>query len=172
VDLATGYTSARFTKDSPEGCQQPPLFVPCKATTGDAITGQEGINYAPGTTPPWTVSLGVEYAFQLSTHDAFVRADWEYQSKNPWLANMQDPNNNATYNSGFSYSYPSTSFTSVRAGMSFGAMQLAAFCENLFDTHTVNNYSLGQTDATFTPQQNAYTFRPRTVGLTLTWRGH
>jgi hypothetical protein len=51
-------------------------------------------------------------------------------------------------------------------------MQLSAFCENLFDSHTVNNYSLGQTSGSFTPQQNAYTFTPRTIGLTLTWHSH
>ena len=44
--------------------------------------------------------------------------------------------------------------------MNFGEVQLAVFCDNLFDSHTVNNYSLGQTDGTYTPQQNAYTFRP------------
>ncbi len=172
VDLATGYTSARFTKDDPAGCQQTVNSNPCIATNGDAISGQEAINYAPGATPPWTVALGVEYNFSLHQHDAFVRADWEYESRNPWLATVQDPNNQATYNLGYSYSLPSTTFTSVRSGMSFGDWQLAVFCDNLFDSHTVNNYALGQTDGTYTPQQNAYTFRPRTVGLTFTWHSH
>jgi len=173
VDLAFGYTSARFTRDSPEGCQSAATpDVPCLVTNGDAITGQEGINYSPGAAPPWTVALGVEYAFQLGRRDAFVRADWEYQSRNPWLANMQDPNNNATYNYGYSYTLPATSFASLRGGVMFGEMQLALFCDNLFDSHTVNNYALGQTDGTYSPQQNAYTFRPRTFGLTLTWHGH
>lgn len=175
VDLATGYTSARFTKDAPNGCQTqvlPVPEVPCLTSNGDVISGQEGINYAPGATPPWTVALGVEYSFKLGQRDAFLRADWEYQSRNPWLANTQDPRNDATYNLGYSYTLPSTTFTSVRGGVNFGEWQLAAFCDNLFDSHTVNNYSLGQTDGTYTPQQNAWTFRPRTVGLTLTWHGH
>ena len=60
----------------------------------------------------------------------------------------------------------------MRGGVNFGEWQLAAFCDNLFDSHTVNNYALGQTDGTYTPQQNAWTFRPRTVGLTFTWHGH
>src|SRR2546421_12585541 len=38
-----------------------------------------------------------------------------------------------------------------------------------FDSHTVNNYALGLTDGTYTPQQNTYTFRPRSVGLNLIW---
>jgi outer membrane receptor protein involved in Fe transport len=175
LDLATGYTSARFTKDAPNGCQTqvlPVAEVPCLASNGDAISGQEGINYAPGASPPWTVALGAEYAFKLGQRDAFVRADWEYQSRNNWLAAVQDPHNDGTYFLGYSYTLPSTSFTSVRAGVSFGEWQLAAFCDNLFDSYTVNNYSLGQTDGTYTPQQNAWTFRPRTVGLTFTWHGH
>jgi iron complex outermembrane recepter protein len=173
LDLAVGYTSARFSRDAPDGCQTANPDIPCLATKGDAISGQEGINYAPGATPPWTVALGAEYAFHLGERDAFVRADWEYQSKNSWLAAVQDPNNNATYNYGFSYTLPATNFVSARAGVSLsGDWQLAAFCDNLFDSHTVNNYSLGQTDGTYTPQQNAYTFRPRTVGLNVTWRHH
>ena len=50
---------------------------------GDAISGQAAINCAPGTNPPWTVSLGAEYRFRPFEHDAFVRVDWEYQSRTP-----------------------------------------------------------------------------------------
>jgi iron complex outermembrane receptor protein len=171
VDLAAGYTSARFSQDSPNGCQTANPNLPCLATKGDAITGQEGINFAPGATPPWTVALGAEYAFHLGERDAFVRADWEYQSRNPWLATVQDPNNFATYNLGYSYTLPANSFVSMRAGVTLANdWQVAAFVDNLFDSHTVNNYALGQTDGTYSPQQNAYTFRPLTVGLNLTWR--
>jgi iron complex outermembrane recepter protein len=171
VDLATGYTSARYTKNSPADCQTTPGSPPCKASNGDAISGQAAINYAPGTNAPFTVALGVQYNFNLAQRDAFVRADWEYEARNPWLAAVQDPNNIAQYNP-YSYTLPSTSFTSMRAGMNFGTLQLALFCDNLFDSHTVTNYSLGQTDGNSTPQQNQYTFRPRTVGVTATWRTH
>jgi iron complex outermembrane recepter protein len=172
VNLATGYTSARYSRNSPDGCQTAANPAPCLATNGDAISGQAAINYSPGTNAPFTVALGVQYNFHLAKRDAFVRADWEYEARNPWLATVQDPNNQAQYNLGYSYTLPSTSFTSVRAGVNFGDFQLAAFCDNLFDSHTVTNYSLGQNDGISTPQQNAYTFRPRTVGLTATWHVH
>ena len=173
VDLAGGYTSARYTKNSPEDCTPggEGVGIPCKAVDGDNITGQEGINYNPGAAPPWTVSVGVQYNFTLSARDAFVRVDYQYEARNTWLAAVQDPNAGAVYNP-YSYTLPSWKFTSLRAGVNLGEMQLTAFCDNLFDTHTINNYSLGQTDLTFTPQQNAYTFRPRTYGLTLIWHGH
>jgi iron complex outermembrane receptor protein len=118
------------------------------------------------------LALGAQYNFQLASHDAYIRGDWEYEARNHWLAAVQDPNNQATYNNGFSYTLPSTSFFQARAGMNFGIWQIAAFCDNLFDSRTVTNYSLGQSDGTVTPQQNAYTFRPRTAGLTFTLRTH
>jgi iron complex outermembrane recepter protein len=172
IDLATGYTSARYTKNDPSGCQQSATAAPCLASNGDAISGQAAINYSPGVSSPFTMALGVQYNFRLTKYDSFVRADWEYEARNHWLAAVQDPNNFAQYNYGYSYTLPSTSFTSMRAGVNFGEWQLAAFCDNLFDTHTINSYALGQTDGTVTPQQNAYTFRPRTVGLTFTLHTH
>jgi iron complex outermembrane receptor protein len=172
VDLATGYTSARYSKSDPSGCQQSATAPPCLASSGDAISGQAAINYAPGVNSPFTTALGVQYNFRLVQRDAFVRADWEYEARNHWLAGVQDPNNFAQYNYGFSYTLPSTSYTSMRAGINFGDWQLAAFCDNLFNSQTVTNYALGQTDGTTTPQQNAYTFRPRTVGLTFTLHTH
>ena len=54
---------------------------------------------------------------------------------------------------------------------------MSAFVDNVFDTHSVINYALGQADTYAvgivnppTVQQNQYTFRPRTVGVTATWR--
>ena len=172
-DLATGYTSARFTHDDPAGCQQGAnAAIPCLASAGDAISGQAAINFAPGANAPFTMALGAQYNFQLASHDAYIRGDWEYEARNHWLAAVQDPHNLAEYNFGFSYTLPSTSFFQARAGMNFGIWQIAAFCDNLFDSRTVTNYALGQTDGSVAPQQNAYTFRPRTAGLTFTLRTH
>ena len=173
VELATGYTNARYTQNAPADCTpgSTGVGVPCLAVIGDAISGQEGINYAPGTMPPWTVAVGAQYNFKLTQRDAFVRVDWQYESRSPWLANVQDPAAGAQYFYGYSYAYPNNSYTSLRAGMNFGSVQLTAFCDNLFDSHTTTNYILGQIDGTYTPQQNTYSFRPRTVGLNLIWHG-
>ncbi len=84
---------------------------------------------------------------------------------------MQDPAAGAQYFYGYSYPYPTNSYTSLRAGINFGAVQLTAFGDNLLDSHTTTNYILGQTDGTFTPQQNTNTFHPRTFGLNLIWHG-
>ena len=168
IDLGAGYTSARYTKDSPPGCQTAPLFVPCKSSNGDAISGQAAIDYAPGLNSPFTVALGIQYGFRLGEHDAFLRADWEYESRNPWLSTLQNPNDTAQFNP-FTYTLPQTSFTSLRAGVNIGEWQVAAFVDNLFDSHTVTNYALGQPALAPTVQENDYTYRPRTFGITATW---
>jgi iron complex outermembrane recepter protein len=178
-DLAAGYTSARFSADSSlTNSAGLPLV-----RDGDAISGQAAINSSPGTNPPWTVALGAEYRFHPMQHEAFVRVDWEYQSKNPWLAALQDPNTSQFIPSQVpaSYSLPATSLTSLRAGLILGDWQVSGFVDNLFDSRTIVNYALGQTDtyaaplgaAVPTTQQNVYSLHPRTVGLTATWRiGH
>jgi iron complex outermembrane receptor protein len=169
VDFSAGYTSARFTKSS----------LGNRAVAGDAISGEAAINYSPGTNPPWTVAAGPQYAFRLLDHDAFIRADWEYTSRNPWLAPVQDPAS-SQYNPN-SYTLPATSFTSLRAGIKLGGWDVSAFCDNLFDSHTVLNYAQVQIDSgnpnfvqgQTTPtsvQQNNFTYRPRTIGITGTFR--
>jgi outer membrane receptor protein involved in Fe transport len=167
LEASVGYTSARFTKTSKGNL----------AMAGDAISGEAAINYAPGTNPPWTVSVGPQYSFKALGRDAFVRFDWEYTSRNPWLAPVQDPNS-VQYNPN-SYTLSSTTFASLRAGVTQGKLQIAAFCDNLFDSRTTTNYAQVQVDA-FNPninqalpssvQQNNFTFRPRTIGLTFTYR--
>ena len=172
IELATGYTSARYTKNSPVDCSA--TGIPCKASNGDAISGQAAIDYTPGLNPPFTVALGAEYGFKLGARDAFVRADWEYQSRNPWLSTLQNPNDVAQYNPN-TFTLPSTSFTSIRAGLNLGDWQVAAFIDNLFDSHTLTSYALGQVDpynpaGSPTVEQNHYIYRPRSMGLTATWR--
>jgi len=174
IDFATGYTSARFTKNSPADCAAglspatTPPGIPCKTSDGNAISGQAAIDYAPGTSPPFTVALGAEYSFRLAEHDAFARADWTYQARNPWLSYLQDPRNAATYNP-FTYTLPSTSFTTIRGGMYFGEWQISLFVDNLFGSARVTNYALGQPTGAPTVQENDYTYRPRTFGINANW---
>ena len=170
LDASVGYTSARYSQNSPRANL---------AISGDAISGEAAVNYSPGTTAPWTVALGPQYNFTLGEHDAFVRLDWEYASRNNWPAAVQDPASKQFNPNAFTL--PSTQFSSLRAGMTFGRTQLALFVDNLTNTHTITNYAQVQLDAynpsflanPTTPtsvQQNNYTFRPRTIGLTATFK--
>jgi hypothetical protein len=79
------------------------------------------------------------------------------------------------------FTLPATQFSSLRAGMTFGRTQVALFVDNLANTHTITNYAQVQLDA-YNPaylanpnaptavQQNNYTFRPRTIGVTATFK--
>jgi len=55
--------------------------------------------------------------------------------------------------------------------MTFGGWQVAAFVDNLTDTHTVTNYNwtIDPGDGN-SRLQRQFTFRPRTMGLTFTYR--
>jgi iron complex outermembrane recepter protein len=176
LDLAVGYTNARFTQNSyPGGNPNVPRLV----SAGDAISGEAAIDYAPGTNPPWTVAVGPEYRFNLGTHESFVRVDYEYESRNPWLAAVQDPMSSQYQPT--SYTLPATHFASLRAGVTLGDWLVTPFIDNLFNTHVITNYALGQMDpynpcqqrgapnCAPTVQENDYTFRPRTFGITATW---
>jgi iron complex outermembrane recepter protein len=186
VDAAVGYTNARYTKDSAHAGL---------AHTGDAISGEAAIEYSPGLTPPWTAALGVEYDFRLKNYDSFVRVDWAYQSKNNWPSTLQDPNS-SQYNPN-TYALPSNTFMQARAGMSFGDWTAALFVDNLLNSHTLINYQMGQYDSypgsphanppyvitaanpagycltnACSVQQNQYTYRPRTIGVNLSYHTH
>lgn len=143
------------------------------AVAGDAIFGQAAINGAPGLNPPWTVAVGPEYRFTLAQHDAFLRVDWEFEARNLWPSALQDPRSSQYYP--WSYTLSSTTFTSVRGGITLGSWLVTPFIDNLTNSHTVTNYALGMNDP-YNPagspslQQNQYTFRPRTFGITATWR--
>ena len=163
LEASVGYTSARFTQRSLAGL----------AIAGDAISGQAGINYDPGTNAPWTIAVGPNFDFRAMDREAFVRLDWEYTSRNPWLAPVQDPAS-AQYNP-FSYTLPATSFVSLRTGVKLGHWQVSAFIDNVFDSHAVLGYALAQNDSfrkpgPLNPQENDFTFRPRTFGIMATFK--
>ena len=161
VELATGYTDARYTKDS----RLTPAENPPVVSKGDAITGQSG---QPGA--PFTATLGLEYKFKVFDHESFVRIDDEYQSRAKWPSPSQDPSTQQFDQA--NYVLSSTNFASARAGVTLGGgWQVAAFVDNLTDTHTVTNYNWtidpGDGESRLERQ---FTFRPRTIGLTVTYR--
>jgi outer membrane receptor protein involved in Fe transport len=170
AQLAVGYTDARYTKDSvlaPPVAGQPPS--PPVVASGDAIAGQSGSGQNGQATPPYTVTLGLEYRFKLFQRESFVRVDDEYRARPKWPVASQDPN--TLQFDPQNYILSSTNFASARAGMTFGGWQASLFCDNLFDTHTVTAYewSIDPQDGN-SRLERQFTFRPRTFGLTITYR--
>jgi outer membrane receptor protein involved in Fe transport len=167
LELASGYTDARYTHDSQ--ISPNPTVQPIVAN-GDAISGQGGQPNAP-----FTASLGMEYKFKAFNRDSFVRLDYEHSGAPKWLSASQD-SVTGQYNSA-NYQLPATNFVTLRGGVTLGAWQVAAFVDNLTDTHVVTNYDFTivngdptvLADALNTVQRN-YTYRPRTFGMTFTFR--
>jgi outer membrane receptor protein involved in Fe transport len=164
AQLAAGYTNARYTQDSQLGTAPQPVV-----SAGDAIAGQSGSGQNGQPSPPYTVTLGLEYRFKLFQRDSFVRVDDEYRARPKWPVASQDPN--TLQFDPQNYTLSSTNFASARAGMTFGGWQASLFCDNLFDTHTVTAYewSIDPGDGN-SRLERQFTFRPRTFGLTVTYR--
>jgi iron complex outermembrane recepter protein len=164
AEISTGYTSARYTQDSKFSASEAQSIV----SKGDAIVGQSG--EPPGQPgAPFTFSLGLSYKFNLFNLPAYVRVDDEYQSRNKWPSAAQDPNTQQ-FDAAF-YTLSSTNLASARTGISFGGWQASLFVDNLTDTHTVTNYNFTIDPGDGSSRlERQYTFRPRTVGLTITYR--
>jgi len=166
IDLAVGYTNAKYTTNV--GTPASPTAI---AASGDAI---EGASFTPAS--PWTVALGAQYNFLAFDHKAFARLDWEYASRNGTPSASEDPRAIGSYDP-LAFTPQPTNFVSLRAGATVDRWAISAFVDNLLDTHPVfppSAYPHTQPDAANpTPPSvviRAYTFRPRTVGITATYR--
>jgi outer membrane receptor protein involved in Fe transport len=166
AEVAAGYTDARYTKDS----RLSPTEVNPVVASGDAIVGQSSETGGGQPTAPITVSLGLEYRFNLLEHESFLRADSEYEARAKWVTAAQDPNT-LQYDPA-NYTLPGTIFTSLRAGTQLGEWSLQAFVDNLTNTHALTDYDWticpgsNCSAASGTRLERAFTFRPRTVGIT------
>jgi outer membrane receptor protein involved in Fe transport len=161
MEIATGYTDARYTTSSRLSAAEAQPIV----SAGDAITGQSG---QPA--PPFTATVGFEYSFNVAEHASFVRIDDEFSGRDKWPSPQQDLS--TLQGDPINYVLPSTNFASLRAGSTFGGWQVQGFIDNLFDAHPVTNYEFSidsQVPGT-TRLERDFTFRPRTFGLTFIYR--
>ena len=118
---------------------------------------------------PWTVALFARADFRLLALDSYARADFQYAAKQTEIGPNQDPLNGQY---GLWYpNFPAQSYTSLRAGVKWQNFDLSLFAQNLFDTRprrTVNQDVASPTGGT--PLLYVISWRPRTVGVTLTIR--
>jgi iron complex outermembrane receptor protein len=172
LESAIGYTSARYTANSTPAPGSPVIL----AAKGDAIVGEAAIPNAP-----WTVALGLQYGFDLGAHASYARIDYEYESRNAWQTPSEDPltaQYSYTQQPGglpipTNYNPSSQTFVSLRAGSQFGKWNIAAFVDNVLDTHTTTNYNftgLDPSNSALLPLYRNFTYRPRTIGVTGTYR--
>ena len=160
AEVSFGYTSAKYIKAAYAEPVSPtnPVASGLLANDGDAIG-------TPFGAPPWTVAFGAQYNFSLVNHAAFARVDYEFTSRNNDLTATQDPQA-SSYDAALT-SPPSTNFISLRTGVVVQGVNMALFVDNLLNSHP--GLDLSHQDQ-FTVLFENSTFRPRTVGLTATYR--
>ena len=179
VELAMGYTQARYTQDfrfnqpctgnaQPPTCALNPLPL---VANGNAIVSASSETGSGQPTAPFTAALALEYHFPIFARDTFVRFDGQYEAHAKWPTAGLDPNT-SQYQT-VNYVLPSTTFVSFRGGMQVNeGLSLQAFVDNLTDTHTVTayNWTIDSLTPGVSRLQRQYTFRPRTFGITAIYR--
>jgi iron complex outermembrane recepter protein len=183
LESAIGYNDSRYTSTAYPG----PLSTTPLVSKGDAIVGESDL---PGA--PWTITLGAEYTFHLFDRNSYVRMDYEHETKNNRPTAAEDPSTVQYASCSTSsaavvpcqYTPPATTFVSLRAGQEFNGWNVSGFVDNLFNTHVVTNLNYqgvdgfgpeipgpnGSSAPLATPLYRYLTFRPRTMGITATYR--
>lgn len=175
AEITAGYTDARYVRDA----RLSPLEAAPIVSSGDAITGESGEGTNGQASPPLTVSVGLQYDFDLLGRSSFIRVDDEYRQHSKWLTAQQDQS--TQQGDLLFYGLPSTNFVSMRAGMRFGSLRLEGFVDNLTNADAITNYdwsidpgACGSTPTvaceSATRLQRQWTFRPRTFGITAIYR--
>jgi hypothetical protein len=114
--------------------------------------------------------------------------DYEHETQNTRKTPAEDPSTVqfaacSTASGGAqpcSYTPPATTFVSLRAGQEYKGLNISGFVDNLLNTHVVTNYNYQAVDGfgplneagapVATPLYRYLTFRPRTFGVTVTYR--
>ena len=149
LDLSVGYTDAHYTDNAIDKNSGAVL-----ALKGDSLN-----------VVPWTVAVGAQYNFNVWDHDAFIRADYEYNSRR--TKPLPEEDSGTTYYDGGLVPDPATNLVSMRAGVNFKKFDLAIFVDNLLDSRP--QLSLQHQDSG-TLLYEATTFRPRTVGVSANYK--
>jgi iron complex outermembrane recepter protein len=156
IGLAIGYDHAVFD----QSILSPPDPVtgirPVLVRAGDSL----GVN-------PWTVAASAQYDFVFRDHKGYVRVDDQFASRQSTPTPAEDPGNQ-TYASGL-VEMPQTNLLALRLGTRFSnGVDLSLFVKNALDSHPV--LSRNQTGSNLDLIYADRTFRPRTIGITITSR--
>ncbi len=147
LDFSLGYTDSTYTS---------------VASSAGLVLADKG-NKLPGS--PWTASFGAQYSTQLLARDSYFRLDYEFASRETGLTPERDIG--TTLFDGGLVPEPATNVLTLRAGMTFGNTDISVFADNVLDAHPQLDLSHQDSD---TELFEASTLRPRTIGITATYR--
>jgi len=157
LDVDVAYTDARYTET---------------VTQGGIVIVREGqaVNAAPDfvSVSPWNLAASVDYRVPLGNDvTADFRAQDVFRSQNPGPFALQDPQS-ALYYPGYRPD-PATNLLNLRASVRRGPYEGALFVNNAFNSlPTIQRFNANGVFPT--ERFDAATFRPRTVGLAVSWR--
>jgi hypothetical protein len=156
LDMNVAYTDARYTRTITQGGV---VIV----RRGQAVNTQ----FDFGSVSPWNLTASVDYLVELDRDaSADFRAEDIFRGQNPGPFALQDPQS-PHYVPGYRPD-PATNLLNLRASVRWQRYDAALFVNNALNALP----ALERTNATgqLTQTLAARTFRPRTIGLSGTWR--
>jgi outer membrane receptor protein involved in Fe transport len=135
--------------------------------TGATSSFVQNGDHLPGS--PWALDGWAQYAFPVFGSAGYVRADYQYNAHQTDQVPNQDALN-GTYAKGYA-SVPAQSDLSLRTGVKWSGFDVSVFANNVFDSRPkLSAYQDVGSPTGGTPLIYVTTFRPRTLGLTATYR--
>jgi iron complex outermembrane recepter protein len=158
LGFSVAYMDAKYTKTvcaGPSSCTGANPAAQPVVTDGDRLPGA-----------PWTIITSAEYSFpSMQGRKPYLRADYQVSTAQTAELPIQDPNNGVS--DPMFTGLPKIETLQVRAGIRWNGFDLSLFGNNLTDAHPL----LSQTrDTTASDLFFAHSIRPRTVGVTATYR--
>jgi len=171
LDLSVAYTDARYSRASCAGALE---FSSGACNGASAPTGgappivSEG-DRLPGA--PWTILAWAEYATPLAALSGklgYIRFDYQRTTQQTALVPGQN-SNNALFDTTIP-GLPATKNLSFRAGLRFNGFDVSLFANNITNDHPVLFSSRDIADDFTDNLYFARGVRPRTIGVTATYR--
>jgi iron complex outermembrane recepter protein len=158
LGFSAAYVDAKYTKTVCAGqssCTGAQSLSQPVVTQGDRLPGA-----------PWTIHTSAEYSFpSLGGRKPYLRADYQVSTAQTAELPIQDSNNGVS-DPEFT-GLPKIDTLQLRAGMRWNGFDLSLFGNNLTDSHPL---IFRTRDTTASDLFFAHSIRPRTVGVTATYR--
>jgi iron complex outermembrane recepter protein len=158
LDVSAAHVDAKYTHTV---CAGTAACTGADATSQPVVTEGDRL---PGN--PWTFLASAEYALPaVENTKPYLRVDFQFKTAQTALQPIQDPNNGVsdpTYTG-----LPEIRNLSLRAGLRFSGIDLSLFAQNLTDSHPVLSHTR---DTNSSDLFYDHTVRPRTLGITATYR--
>jgi iron complex outermembrane receptor protein len=155
--LSVGYGEAEYDETVRGG----PAATNNLVTDGDRIPGS-----------PWSGSAYTQLAFTaFGERKGYARLDYQYSARQDGVIGANNPSN-GSFNPNAVFIPPRTSVLSMRAGVNWSSgLELAAFVNNVTDSQPTLTQALSGGLGPVMPSLYQHTtLRPRTFGLTMTYR--